>query len=154
SGAFTDSMWALKGVRALSWANKAGTVFKVNPVVLVASLVIGFAVEEGVGAAIRAHQYNTLLRPRLQARDRLVRGHRAGNDRQVFEGADALVRAALTLSAWLNAPISEALMEYHDDIAELERRWGEEHPVFRVKPRERTQELADDLSEIIKDSGY
>ncbi|MCC7442975.1 MAG: hypothetical protein IT285_15185 [Bdellovibrionales bacterium] len=153
----TAAMITLRVLRAVRLINAAATPLKAHPAVLIGSLVVflvGLAVEEGVSAWLEHAQWRRMVDPVHAARNRVVRGARAGQDLEVLRGADALVRSAIDLAVYINRPIMTAIEEYEADMGQTMEANPDGGAWVDGVLVARTRALSERIETIMQDAAY
>jgi hypothetical protein len=138
----------LKAVRVFRAINVASTPIKVHPVALVGSLVVGFVVEEGVGAAAHRYEYNRLIERLQSDRANFEAAASRGDDAAALSHSERLVRSAAAIAAFLNAPIHEAIRSFDAEVAEAQA----DHLPGSARLERALREASDDLREAIEEA--
>jgi hypothetical protein len=156
--AATELTYLILAARAARYVNLAATPAKINPIVLVASIVIGIAIEQGVEYAIDEHQYSKFLGRVTDARDLVDLGMNSGEDTQVYTGADALLKGSSDLASYLNKPLIEAITEFNSSVADAAKDTGvtdesKPTPEFTTKLNSLTADFSEKVRRILFDRG-
>jgi hypothetical protein len=105
-------------VRGVAKLNKVATPAKVNPAVLVLSIVVTMMVEDLIGYAMERWEYRKLKNAVKESRDAVLKAIASGDVVAAYKGADALVLRTLALGAFSNKPVMEANAKFLKGISE------------------------------------
>jgi hypothetical protein len=112
---------ALSGVvRAAGAANKAATVAKINPAVLVGSIVTGIVVERLVGYGIDRWEYGDLKSDVRNARKALQAAIAARDEAAIFKASQDFQLRVLALATFAKRPLIQAFGKYEEALAEAQ----------------------------------
>ena len=138
-------------IRAIRVVNAAATPAKIDPPVLIASIVVSIVFDKLATAGIEAMQYRDVRNQVLNTGKIVTYGASSGDDITLYRGADALVQSVLGFAAYVNRPVFDANSEFMGGVAEAAKKYGEGTPPYDQAVAELTNELSSKVAAAAED---
>jgi hypothetical protein len=117
-------------IRTIRAVNKSAAPGKIDPPVLIASLIVSLVVEHLAGHVVNWLEYRSLKAKVTESREAIEQAIARGDDAKAFSAADALVANSLVLAAYHNRPILAANAEFLRKLAEASNKFCWTHPEY------------------------
>jgi hypothetical protein len=141
----------LRGIKVIRVVNAAATPAKIDPPVLIASIVVSILVEYLARKGIEAWQWSNIKGRVVSAANILDFGTSQDDDITAYRGADTLVAAAMNLASFVNEPIMDAQNEFLGKLNDAQTRYGEASDAYLAAVNTATSELSSKIREAMDD---
>jgi hypothetical protein len=138
AGSIATELWiVVRGARAV---NIATTPAKLHPLVLIGSLAVGLAVEEGVARGIEYWEEEGLRTEMRNALSRLDRSIRENDQAGVLVNGERFKRTVMNLALYMWKPIIEASSEFQDEAISISSEYSVDSREFATRLERATRD--------------
>jgi len=143
AGSIATELWlVVRGARAI---NVAATPAKLHPLVLIGSLAVGLAVEEGVARGIEYWEEEELRKEMRNALTQLDRSIRENDQAGLLVDGERFKRSVMNLAMYLWKPIIEASSEFQEEALSISARYSVDSREFATRLERATRDYRDNV---------
>lgn len=134
-------------VRTVVTLNKAPNPAKINPAVLIGSIVVGFMAEALAGKGLDAWEYKQLKSAVRESRDAIELATQKGDTVLAYRASEALVANTLLLAAYSSKPITNAHIKFLQSLNAASEKFKDPNsPELKQKLEELVAKLTQDVN--------